>query len=95
MKNRFMASALALIATTAFAADLPPAEAEVRRVNAAGQEVTLKHGEIKNLEMPPMTMVFKVKDVSQLAPLKAGDKVRFTADRINGAYTVLTIERLP
>lgn len=95
MKHRIVASALALLATTALAADLPPAEAEVRRVNAAGQEITLKHGEIKNLDMPPMTMVFKVKDASQLAPLKQGDKVRFTADRINGAYTVLSIERLP
>jgi Cu(I)/Ag(I) efflux system protein CusF len=91
----FIAATLALVATAALAADLPPAEAEVRRVNTAGQEITLKHGEIRNLEMPPMTMVFKVKDVGQLAPLKAGDKVRFTADRINGAYTVLTIERLP
>lgn len=93
--KRSIAATLALWASAALAADLPPAEAEVRRVNAAGQEVTLRHGEIKNLEMPPMTMVFKVKDVGQLAPLKAGDKVRFTADRINGAYTVLSIEKLP
>jgi Cu(I)/Ag(I) efflux system protein CusF len=93
--NRFTATMLALVATAALAADLPPADAEVRRVNAAGQEITLRHGEIKNLDMPPMTMVFKVKDVSQLAPLKAGDQVRFTADRINGTYTVLTIEKRP
>lgn len=93
--KRWIATALALLATTALAADLPPAEAEVRRVNPAGQEITLRHGEIKNLEMPPMTMVFKVKDVALLAKLKAGDKVRFTADRINGSYTVLSIEPVP
>ena len=92
MKNRFIAIALALLAGTAFATELPPAEGEVRRVNAAGQEITLKHGDIKNLEMPPMTMVFKVKDPALLGKVKAGDKVRFTADRIDGAYTVLSID---
>ncbi|MBX3610427.1 MAG: copper-binding protein [Hydrogenophaga sp.] len=84
-----------LLAGAAMAADLPVTEGEVRRVNSAGQEVTIKHGEIKNLDMPPMTMVFKVKDPAQLSALKAGDKVRFTADQINGAYTVLSIERAP
>jgi Cu/Ag efflux protein CusF len=85
-------AALALVTAAAFAADLPPAEGEVRRVNPAGQEITLRHGDIKNLDMPPMTMVFKVKDAALLGKVKAGDKVRFTADKINGAYTVLTIE---
>jgi Cu(I)/Ag(I) efflux system periplasmic protein CusF len=90
--SKFIAAMLALVAASAFAADLPPAEGEVRRVNAAGQEITLRHGDIKNLDMPPMTMVFKVKDAALLEKVKAGDKVRFTADKINGAYTVLTIE---
>jgi Cu/Ag efflux protein CusF len=90
--NKLIMAALALAATTTLAADLPPAEGEVRRVNAAGQEITLRHGDIKNLDMPPMTMVFKVKDAALLGKVKAGDKVRFTADKINGAYTVLSIE---
>jgi Cu(I)/Ag(I) efflux system periplasmic protein CusF len=90
--SKFIAAMLALVAASALAADLPPAEGEVRRVNAAGQEITLRHGDIKNLDMPPMTMVFKVKDAALLEKVKAGDKVRFTADKINGAYTVLTIE---
>ncbi len=90
--KKFIAAMLALMAASALAADLPPAEGEVRRVNAAGQEITLRHGDIKNLDMPPMTMVFKVKDAALLEKVKAGDKVRFTADKINGAYTVLTIE---
>ena len=90
--NKFIAATLALVAAAALAADLPPAEGEVRRVNAAGQEITLRHGDIKNLDMPPMTMVFKVKDAALLEKVKTGDKVRFTADKINGAYTVLTIE---
>lgn len=74
---------------------LPFAEAEVRKVDAANGKVTLKHGEIKNLDMPPMTMVFQARDPAQLANVKAGDKVRFTADKVNGAYTVMNITPAP
>jgi Cu(I)/Ag(I) efflux system protein CusF len=86
------AAALAFVAANALAADPTPADGEVRRINPAGQEITLKHGEIKNLDMPPMTMVYKVNDPALLTRIKAGDKVRFTADQINGTYTVLSIE---
>lgn len=68
------------------------AEAEVRRVDTAGKKISLRHGEIKNLDMPPMTMVFQVSDPAMLDKVKAGDKVRFTADQVNGAYTVMSIE---
>ena len=74
---------------------LPLAEGEVRRVDKAGGKISLKHGEIKNLDMPPMSMVFEVKDRSLLNKVKAGDKVIFTADQINGAYTVISIELPP
>ena len=67
-------------------------EAEVRKVDVSAGKITLKHGEIKNLDMPPMSMVFQVIDPALLNQVKAGDKVRFTADKINGAYTVLTLE---
>lgn len=79
--------------TAGEAADaLPPAEAEVRKVDTAAGKITLKHGEVPNLEMPPMTMVFQVREPALLAKVKAGDKVRFTADKVNGAYTVMSIE---
>jgi len=74
---------------------LPMAEAEVRKVDAGAGKITLKHGDIKNLDMPPMTMVFQVKDPALLGKVKAGDKVRFTADKLNGAYTVMSIEAAP
>ncbi|WP_416142313.1 copper-binding protein [Hydrogenophaga sp.] len=78
---------------TSTAADgLPMAEAEVRRVDTAAGKISLKHGEIKNLDMPPMTMVFQVSDPALLGKVKAGDKVRFTATQVNGAYTVMSIE---
>ncbi len=70
-------------------------EAEVRRIDAAAGKISLKHGEIRNLDMPPMTMVFQVRDPAALAALKVGDRIRFTADKVQGAYTVLQIEKLP
>lgn len=83
-------------ATTSTAAieksETTTSEAEVRKVDLSAGKITLKHGEIKNLDMPPMSMVFQVKDPALLSQVKAGDKVKFTADKINGAYTVLTLE---
>jgi Cu/Ag efflux protein CusF len=68
-------------------------EAEVRKVDKAAGKITLKHGEIKNLDMPPMSMVFQVQDPALLDKVKAGDKVKFTAARIKGAITVMSIEK--
>ena len=76
-------------------AALPSSQAEVRKVDTAAGKITLRHGEIPNLEMPPMTMVFQVRDPSLLTRVKAGNKVRFTADKVNGAYTVMSIEPSP
>jgi Cu(I)/Ag(I) efflux system protein CusF len=68
------------------------ADGEVRKVDKAQAKITLKHGEIKALDMPPMTMVFHVKDKSLLDSLKPGDKVRFAAINESGRYTVTAIE---
>ena len=76
---------------TAPAAD-DMADAEVRKVDKDAAKLTLKHGEIKSLEMPPMTMVFHVKDKAMLDPLKAGDKVRFKAEKADGAIVVTVLE---
>ena len=54
--------------------------------------MTIKHGPIENLGMPGMTMVFRVKEPAMLDQLKAGDKINFAADRVNGVFTVLRIE---
>lgn len=69
-----------------------PTDGEVRKVDMEAKKLTLKHGEIKNLNMPGMTMVFQVKDPAMLEKVKAGDKVRFTAEKINGAFTVTSLE---
>jgi len=67
-------------------------DGEVRKVDAAAGKVTLKHEAIKNLDMPPMTMVFRVKDPAWLAKLQPGDKVRFAAQKQDGQYTVTALQ---
>ncbi|SFC49233.1 Cu and Ag efflux protein CusF [Polaromonas sp. OV174] len=86
--------AVATFATLAAFAQsaLPQADAEVRKVDKEAGKIALKHGEIKNLDMPPMSMVFQVKERALLDQVKVGDKVRFTADNVNGVLTVLSIE---
>ena len=68
------------------------AEGEVRKVDKDAGKITLKHGELKSLEMPPMTMVFQVTDKAMLDKVKAGDKVRFAAAKVGGQLTVTAIE---
>jgi Cu(I)/Ag(I) efflux system periplasmic protein CusF len=79
-------------ATVATAAAAPMTNAEVRKVDKDTKKITLKHEEIKNLDMPPMTMVFQVKDATLLDKVKAGDKVRFSAEKAASGYTVTGIE---
>jgi Cu(I)/Ag(I) efflux system periplasmic protein CusF len=68
-------------------------QGEVRKVDKGAGKITLKHGEIKNLDMPPMTMVFQVSDPAMLDKVKAGDKVRFAArDDGGGKMTVTEIQ---
>lgn len=67
-------------------------EGEVVRWDAATAKLTLRHGPIRNLDMPPMTMVFRVTDPAQAAQVKAGAKVRFRAEQQAGAYVVTRIE---
>jgi Cu(I)/Ag(I) efflux system protein CusF len=78
--------------TPATSAATATTEGQVTKVDADNKKLTLRHGEIKNLEMPAMTMVFQVKDPAMLEKVKTGDKVRFTADKVNGAFTVTSIE---
>ena len=67
-------------------------DGEVRKIDMEAGKVTLKHGDIKNLDMPGMTMVFVVKDKAMLDKLKAGDKVKFKAINDAGNFTVTEIQ---
>jgi Cu(I)/Ag(I) efflux system protein CusF len=85
--------ALALLgAAAAASAGSHLADAEVRKVDKGAGKITLKHGEIRNLDMPPMTMVFGASDKALLDKVKAGDKVRFAAEKQGGQYVVTQIE---
>jgi Cu(I)/Ag(I) efflux system periplasmic protein CusF len=68
------------------------ADGEVRKVDKSAGKITLKHGPIKSLDMPAMTMVYQVKDPAMLGQVKEGDKVRFSAEMRGSAMIVTRIE---
>jgi Cu(I)/Ag(I) efflux system protein CusF len=65
---------------------------EVIKVDKDTAKITIKHGPLANLNMPGMTMIFKVKDSSMLDQVKAGDKISFVAEKVDGALTVTKLE---
>lgn len=70
----------------------PLSGGEVRKVDQASGKLTIKHGPLENLGMPAMTMIFRVKDAAMLEQVKPGDRIKFLAEKINGAITVTTLE---
>jgi Cu/Ag efflux protein CusF len=60
----------------------------VKKVSPDTGKVTISHGPLPNLDMPPMTMVFRVKDSAWLNQMKPGDRILFQVERQNGALTV-------
>ena len=69
-------------------------DGEVRKVDAAANKITIKHGPMKKFDMEDgMTMVYAVKDPALLKSVKAGDKVKFDAEHTNGQYVVTKIEK--
>ena len=77
----------------ALAQGLPTVTGTVEKVDTAQSKITIDHGAIQNLDMEPMTMVFRAQDPNLLKGLKAGDKVQFTADRVNGQISVTSIKK--
>ncbi len=76
----------------AAAGEVPMAEGVVKKVDQSAGKVTISHGPLTNLGMPMMTMVFRVKDPAWLGQMKEGDKIRFVADKVDGAFTVVKLE---
>lgn len=72
--------------------DMAWSEGTVKKVNADTGKLTISHGPLPKLDMPAMTMVFRVRDPAWLARLKAGDRIRFVAQRVDGAPIVTAIE---
>lgn len=67
-------------------------DGEVKKVDKDAGKITIKHGPLVNLDMQGMTMAFRVKDPAMLTKVKAGDKIKFIANLVNGALTVTTLE---
>jgi len=67
-------------------------EGEVRRVDKEARKITIRHGPMPSLDMPAHTMVFQVKDPAMVEQVKVGDKVKFSAEKLGGAFTVTRIE---
>lgn len=70
----------------------PLADGEIKKVDKEASKITIKHGPLANLSMPAMTMVFRVKDPAMLDQVKSGDKVKFLAEKVNGALTITTLQ---
>jgi Cu/Ag efflux protein CusF len=86
-------AAMALLSVSAWAqtpADMT--DGEIRKIDKAASKITIKHGDIKNLDMPAMTMVFQVRDAALLDKVKTGDVVRFHAESQAGTYIVTHID---
>ncbi|MBL8444924.1 MAG: copper-binding protein [Zoogloeaceae bacterium] len=71
------------------------ADGTVKKVDKAAGKLTISHGPLAALDMPPMTMVFRAGDAGMLDRVKAGDKIRFVAERSGGIFTVTTLELVP
>jgi len=64
----------------------------VNKVDAKAKKVTIKHEDLKNLDMPAMTMVFRVEDPAVLEKLKEGSSIECVAERVNGKLTVTEVK---
>jgi Cu(I)/Ag(I) efflux system protein CusF len=67
-------------------------DGEIRKVDKDAKKVTIKHGEIKNLDMPAMTMVFQVKDPAMLDKLQSGDKIKFKVIKSDNGFVVTDLQ---
>ena len=76
-----------------YAQTAPMVAGTVQKIDAAQGKMTLQHGPSPNLDMDAMTMVFRAQDPAMLKQVKQGDKVQFTAERVNGQITVTKIQK--
>ncbi|MBR8157511.1 copper-binding protein [Burkholderia cenocepacia] len=70
-------------------------DAEVKEIDAGRKLVTLKHGALDNIGMPPMTMAFKAGDAAMIPSLHVGDRVRVRVENVNGTLTIVKLVKRP
>lgn len=96
-KILMIAGIIAILATplTQIALAQSLTDGQVTKIDESAGKITLRHGPMKKLDMEdPMTMVYRVQDPAMLKQVKVGDKVKFDADRVNGQFTVMKIEKV-
>ena len=87
----FLAVLIAVLAAVPLHAQ-PLVEGEVRRVDKDAKKITIRHAAMPKLDMPAHTMVFQVNNPAMLEQVKAGDKIRFDAEKVGGAFLLTRIE---
>ncbi|MCA0404724.1 MAG: copper-binding protein [Proteobacteria bacterium] len=91
--NKYSFIALSTLVTLASAAQAQSVSGTVKKIDEAQGKITIDHGPIKNLDMEAMSMVFRAADTAMLKGLKAGDKIKFDADRVNGQIAVTKLQK--
>ena len=92
-KPMIMLAAVAGLAAGATVAFAQMVDGEVTKVDESAGKITIKHGPMKKFDMDAMTMVFRAQDPAMLKQVKPGDKINFEADKVNGQFTVMKIEK--
>ena len=93
-----LATLACLVSASSFASaeeskSLPMINGQVKKVDESAGKMTIKHDAITNLDMGAMTMVFKASDPAMLKAVKPGEKIKFSADKVNGQLTVMKVEK--
>jgi Cu(I)/Ag(I) efflux system periplasmic protein CusF len=91
--NKWIVVLAVTLCSLAGAVQAQTSNGEVIKIDKAGARLTLKHAGIKNLDMPPMTMAFRAREPKMLDSVAVGDKVRFTAEKVDGNFTVTSLSK--
>ncbi len=92
-KSMIMLAALVGLAGMTTIAAAQMVEGEVTKIDESAGKITIKHGPLKKFDMDAMTMVFRANEAAMLKQVKPGDKIKFEADKVNGQFTVMKIEK--
>ncbi|MBX9589261.1 MAG: copper-binding protein [Hyphomonadaceae bacterium] len=92
-KSMITLAALAGLAGLSSIAIAQMVDGEVTKVDESTGKITIKHGPLKKFDMDGMTMSFRASDPAMLKQVKAGDKIKFEPDKVNGQFTVMKLEK--
>lgn len=95
MRKTISMLAIALsLAMASYASAQSLTDGVVTKIDASAGTITIKHGPMKKLDMDEgMTMVYRAQDPAMLQAVKAGNKIKFDAENINGQFMVTKIQK--